>query len=201
MENQCAVTGPKTMSKIYIDKRYFTDKKAKWVSFEDTQGLRETKKDIYGKCVPCITNLYEQLKDGKTIVDLGFALKCWKVVVVLNSMEECVDLLSELEISMTGGIKVKGRFGSVNETKTTKVIVFNVAGEAQRRKLYEILKDCVNRVNPHAEISYHRGCVELYHELFGDWKRWKKFTLVQKPEAIEPIIRKIREVLFWDKPT
>jgi hypothetical protein len=43
--------------------------------------------------------------------------------------------------------------------------------------------------------------VELYHELFGDWKRWKKFTLVQKPEAIEPIIRKIREVLFWDKPT
>jgi hypothetical protein len=189
------------MSRIYIDKRYFTDKKAKWVSFEDTQGLKETKKDIYGKCVPCITNLYDQLKDGKTSVDLGAALKCWKVVVVLNSMEECVELLAELEKSLSDDIKVKGRFGSVDDTKTTKVIVFNVSGEGQRKKLYKILRDCSKSINPHAEITYHRGCVELYHELFGDWRKWEKAAVVQKPEAIQPIIQRIRKVLFWDKAT
>lgn len=189
------------MSKIFIDKRYFTDKKAKWVSFEDTQGLKETKKDIYGKCVPCITNLYEQLRDGRTIVELGPALRCWKVVVVMDSMEECVDLLSELETLLEGDIKVKGRFGSVDETKTTKVIVFNVSGETQRKKLYEMLQVCSKQVNPLAEVTYHRGCVELYHELFGDWKLWEKTSIVKKPEAIKPIIKRIRKVLFWDKET
>jgi hypothetical protein len=189
------------MPRIYIDKRYFTDKKAKWVSFEDNQGLKETKKDIYGKCVPCITNLYEQLKDGKTTVDLGPALKCWKVVAVLDSMEECVDLLSELEKALSDDLKVKGRFGSVDDTKTTKVIVFNVSGESQRIKLYEILQNCATSINSRAEITYHRGCVELYHELFGDWRTWEKTVVVQKPEAIQPIIQRIRKVLFWDKAT
>jgi hypothetical protein len=186
------------MPKIYIDKRYFTDRKAKWVSFEDTQGLKETKKDIYGKCVPCITNLYEQLKDNKTEIDLGPALKCWKVVVVLRSMEECVELLFELEKDLPDDVKVKGRFGSVDESKTTKVIVFNVSGVLQRKKLYEMLQDCAPQVNPGAEITYHRGCVELYHELFGDWKAWKKKETIKKPEAVSALIDRIRKVLFWD---
>lgn len=169
------------------------------MSFEDTQGLKETKKDIYRKCVPCITNLYEQLRDGKTIVNLGPALRCWKVVAVMDSMEECVDLLSELEALLEGDIKVKGRFGSVDETKITKVIVFNVSGEKQRKKLYDVLQVCSKRVNPRAKVTYHRGCVELYQELFGDWKLWKKTSIVKKPEAIKPIIQRIRRVLFWDK--
>lgn len=187
------------MPRIYIDKRYFADKKAKWVSFEDTRDLKETKKDIYGKCVPCIMNLYEQLEDGKTEVDLGPALKCWKVVVVFDSMEECVDLLSELEKSLNDDVKVKGRFGSVDDTKTTKVIVFNISGVIQRKKLFKIVQDCSQRINPRAAISYHRGCVELYHELFGDWRTWKKAAVVQRPEAIQPIIQRIRKVLFWEK--
>ncbi len=48
-------------------------------------GSEENEKDIYGKCVPCIMNLYEQLKDGKTEVDLGLALKCWKVQSYLTA--------------------------------------------------------------------------------------------------------------------
>jgi hypothetical protein len=187
------------MSKIYIDKRYFSGKKAKWVSFEDTQGLKETKKDIYGKCVPCITNLYEQLKEGKIEIDLSPALKCWKVVAVLDNMEECVELLYEVEKVLHDEIKIKGRFGSVDENKTTKVIVFNVSGESQREKLYEILKDCLTRVNPRAEITYHRGCVELYHELFGDWRTWCDREIIKKPEAVPALIDRIRKVLFWDK--
>ena len=185
--------------KIYIDKRYFTGGKVKWVSFEDTEGLRETKKDIYGKCVPCITNLYEQLKDGKTEIDLGAALKCWKVVVVLNSMEECVELLTELERVLPDDVKIKGRFGSADESKTTKVIVFNVPDVSQRKKLHKTLRDCSPGVQSRSRVTYHRGCVELYHELFGDWKAWKKIAGVKKPEAVPVIIDRIRKTLFWEK--
>ncbi len=55
--------------------------------------------------------------------------------VVFDSMEECVDLLSELEKSLNDDVKVKGRFGSVDDTKTTKVIVFNISGVIQRKAL------------------------------------------------------------------
>lgn len=189
----------KRIFKIYIDKRYFTGRAAKWISFEDTPGLRETKKDIYGKCVPCITNLYEQLKEGRTEIDLGPALRCWKVVVVLDGMEECVDLLAELEKVTPGGIKVKGRFGSVDESKTTKVVVFNVPDAAQRNKLCKVLRDCSARVQPGAEVIFHRGCAELYHELFGDWKKWKRTAAVAKPEAVPAVIARIRKILFWEK--
>lgn len=189
------------MGKIFIDKHFFTNKKAKWISFEDNQGLKETKKDIYGKCVPCITNLYEQLKEGKTEIDLGPAFMCWKVVTVLDSMEECVELLCELEKVLPENVKVKGRFGSVDESKTTKVVVFNVSGDPQRKKIYEMLQDCSRRVNPRAEITYHRGCVELYHELFGDWKAWHQKEAIKKPEAVAALIDRIRKVLFWEKET
>lgn len=187
------------MARIYIDKRYFTDKKAKWVSFEDTQGLKETKQDIYGKCVPCITNLYEQLKEGKTLINLGPALKCWKVVAVLTSMEECVEVLYELEKVLPEDLKVKGRFGSVDENKTTKVIVFNASGEIQREILYELLQGCAQRINTKGAITFHRGCAELYHELFGDWRTWSENETIKKPEAVPALIDRIRKVLFWEK--
>jgi hypothetical protein len=113
-------------------------------------------------------------------------------------MEECVELLFELEKDLPDDVKVKGRFGSVDESKTTKVIVFNVSGVLQRKKLYEMLQDCAPQVNPGAEITYHRGCVELYHELFGDWKAWKEKETIKKPEAVSALIDRIRKVLFWD---
>ncbi|OPY76362.1 MAG: hypothetical protein A4E63_00139 [Syntrophorhabdus sp. PtaU1.Bin050] len=187
------------MPKIFIDKKYFTDRKAKWVSFEDSPRLKETKGDIYSRCVPCITNLYEQLKQGKKEVRLGPAFSCWKVVVVLESMDECVELLTELEKRLVDPIKVKGRFGSVDENKQTKVVVFNAAGESQRERLYEILAACAECVNPFAEVSFHRGCAELYHELFGDWKAWREEETIRKPEAVPVILDRIRKVLFWEK--
>lgn len=189
------------MGKIFIDKHYFDGKKAKWVSFEDTQGLKDTKRDIYQRCVPCITKLYEQLKEGKSEIYLGPALHCWKVVVVLETMEECVEVLSVLEKRLPESIKIKGRFGSVDEAKSTKVMVFNVSNESEREELRGVLNICAHQVNPAATITYHRGCAELYHELFGDWKRWRETETVKKPEIVPDLIRKIRRILFWDKET
>jgi hypothetical protein len=43
--------------------------------------------------------------------------------------------------------------------------------------------------------------VELYHELFGDWKTWHKKEAIKKPEAVPALIDRIRKVLFWEKET
>ena len=125
------------MGKFYLDKRYYADKAARWVSFESTPQLEETRRDIYGKCVPCISNLYEQLQAGKTLVDLGPAYNCWKVVAVLTDDDECLQVLAELEKEFLGERKIKGRFGSGDEQKTTKVIVFSAPNEQEKNRLFE----------------------------------------------------------------
>ncbi len=187
------------MGTFYLDKRYYADKPARWVSFESSPGLEETKKDIYGKCVPCITHLYEQLREGRTEVHLGSAYTCWKVVAVLNNDEECVQVLAAFEKKFLKDQHIKGRFGSGDAEKPTRVIVFSVTDAEQRDVLIEQVAACTEHINPDAQISFHRGCAELYHELFGDWRTWKERETIKKPEAVRKIIDRIRKMLFWEK--
>jgi hypothetical protein len=187
------------MAKLYLDKCYYADKPAKWVSFESTPNLEETKRDIYGKCVPCISNLYEQLQAGKTEIHLGTAYKCWKVVAVLANDDECVQVLTEFENKFLRDQKIKGRFGSGDAQKPTRAIVFSASNEEERDRLLEEVAICSRRVNPGAEVFFHRGCAELYHELFGDWKNWKQTETLKRPEAIKDILVRIRKMLFWER--
>jgi len=108
------------MGKLYIDKRYFAESKTKWVSFETDPRLKRTKKDIYGKCVPCIMNLYEQLMAGKMEIELGSAFFCWKIVVLMKDSDECMMFLSEFEKDIPEDMYIKGRFGSGDASKDTK---------------------------------------------------------------------------------
>jgi len=187
------------MGKLYLDRRYYAGKETKWVSFESTPTLAETKRDIYGKCVPCITNLYEQLKEGKNLVNLGPAYRCWKVVAVMAGDDECLQLLAEFEKRFLGEQRVKGRFGSGDESRSTKVIVFAVADEAEREILKEQVRICAETVNRDAQVFSHRGCAELYHELFGDPAQWDETESIKKPEAVPAILARIREMLYWEK--
>jgi len=114
-------------------------------------------------------------------------------------MDGCIELLTELEKVLPDDIKVKGRFGSVDEEKSTKAVIFNVSGVSQRKRLHKMLRDCASRIQPGSEVTFHRGCAELYHELFGDWKAWKKTAGVVKPEAVPAVIGRIRKTLFWEK--
>lgn len=186
-------------SHLYIDKRYFTGQSMKWVSFETSPNLKATKSDIYGRCVPCITSLYEQLKEGKQEIALGMAYNCWKVVAVLDSMDECVKLLEEFEKVFLGNRQLKGRFGSVDETKKTRVLVINAATERERDRLYRELQECASRVNPEAIVFFHRGCAELYQEILSDWRYWKRKEPIKKPEIIPALIDRIRKMLYWEK--
>jgi hypothetical protein len=186
-------------SRLYIDKRYFTGQAMKWVSFETTPNLKSTRSDIYGRCVPCIMSLYEQLKEGKQEIELGRAYNCWKVVAVLDSMDECVQLLEEFEGSYLGDRHVKGRFGSVDQSKKTRVLVINATTERERDRLDRELRECVRKVNPRADVFFHRGCAELYHEILGDWRYWKPTEVIKKPEVIPSLINRIRKMLYWEK--
>ncbi|MBM4307012.1 MAG: hypothetical protein FJ123_09780, partial [Deltaproteobacteria bacterium] len=58
------------MKKIFLDKRVWRDSKDNWVSFESDPKLRITKANIYGRCVPCIANLYQQLQEGREAIEL-----------------------------------------------------------------------------------------------------------------------------------
>ncbi len=186
------------MGRFYFDRRIFEGKAARWVSFESTAGLEATKKDIYGRCVPCITNLYEQLKDGRTEIRLGAAFTCWKVVAVMDDERQCVEVLEEFEKRFLGERKLKGRFGSVDPTKTTRVIVFNAGDEAERQRLFAEVTTCAQAVNPRSTVSYHRACAELYHDLLGDWRNWKETEPVKRPELAEPLLGRIRKMLYWE---
>ena len=41
------------MRKIFLDRRVWRNSRDNWVSFESDPHLRVTKKNIYGRCVPC----------------------------------------------------------------------------------------------------------------------------------------------------
>lgn len=185
-------------SHIYIDKRYFTGQIMKWVSFETSPTLKATKSDIYGRCVPCITSLYEQLKEGKREIELGMAYNCWKVVAVLDGMDECVRLLEEFEKSFLEDRQIKGRFGSVDEGKATRVLVINANTEQERDRLHSELCECASRINPQAKLFFHRGCADLYHGILGDWHYWDKREIIKKPEEIPFLIDRIRKMLYWE---
>jgi hypothetical protein len=187
------------MARFYLDKRYYADKPARWVSFESTPNLDETKRDIYGKCVPCISNLYEQLQAGNVEINLGPAYSCWKVVAVLANDEECTQVLAAFEEEFLAERKIKGRFGSGDEAKPTKVIVFSAPDEKERNRLFEEVGICSRRANPKAHVFFHRGCAELYHELFGDSMSWMQTETIRKPEAVKDIVTRIRRMLFWEK--
>jgi hypothetical protein len=187
------------VARFYLDKRYYADTPARWVSFESTPNLEETKRDIYGKCVPCISNLYEQLQAGKTEIQLGPAYDCWKIVAVLANDDECVQVLAEFEKEFLGDRTIKGRFGSGDASKPTRVIVFSAPDETEKGKLFEEVAICSRRVNPEAHVSFHRGCAELYHEIFGDWTNWRQTETIKKPELVKEIIARIRKMLFWEK--
>ncbi|MBN2122663.1 MAG: hypothetical protein JW821_00080, partial [Deltaproteobacteria bacterium] len=161
------------MGRFYFDRGYFSGKTRKWVSFESTPGLENTKKDIYGRCVPCITGLYEQLKEEKKEIALGPAYHCWKVVIVLEDDSRVLSFLQQYERRFLAERTLKGRFGSGDETKETRVIVFNVYDEGEKDRLLAEAKTCAEEVGGDVEVFSHRACGELYHDLLGDWRNWR----------------------------
>lgn len=185
------------MGRFFFDKGFFSEKNEKWVSFESTPGLEKTKKDIYGRCVPCITNLYEQLQKGSSEIRLGNAYHCWKIVIVLQNESQVFDFLEVFERTCLGDRRIKGRFGSGSDKFTTQIVVFTVESDEEKDALYGDAIKCAKTIQEAAEVFYHRACGDLYHELLGDWRSWKETTAIRKPDMIPDLKEKISRILYW----
>jgi len=144
-------------------------------------------------------NLYEQLMAGKMEIELGSAFFCWKIVVLMKDSDECMMFLSEFEKDIPEDMYIKGRFGSGDASKDTKVIVFNTENETEKNLLYDALKTCAVRIKPEPQVIYHKACADLYHELLGNWRQWSKTATIKNPAMVKPIVERIRKVLYWER--
>jgi len=187
------------MKKIFVDKRVWRDSRDNWVSFESDPKLRVTKGNIYGRCVPCITNLYQQLKAGKEEIELKEAYQCWKVVAVLKDKEECLEVLREYEENFLGEHYVKGKFGSSQSSKSSKVLIFHIEDEEERDRILKELQRCAQKVNPGSKVFYQRACTNLYHDLLGDWKEWKEVTKIKNPDVRSALLERMKKMLYWEE--
>ena len=187
------------MKKIFLDKRVWRDSTDNWVSFESDPKLKVTKGNIYGRCVPCITNLYEQLKAGKEEIELNDVYHCWEVVAVLEDQEECLEVLREYEVNFLGDHRVKGKFGSSLPMKLSKVLMFHIEDEEERDRILKEVQTCVRKVNPNSRVFYQRACANLYYDLLGDWKEWKEVTEIKNLSVPSAVLERIKKLLYWEK--
>jgi hypothetical protein len=181
---------------IYVGEIPHTEKGDFWVSFESKPNLEKTKANIYGRCLPCIQHLYEQLKAGSTEIDLGPAFHCWKITAVLRGTEECLSLLRVYEEKFPEG-HVYGKFGGSLAFSETKVVVFHTEDEATRDQVQERLEACVPEVNKDGQVQVSRACAVLYADILGDWREWQPVTPLKHPEKVDALILRIKKALFW----
>jgi hypothetical protein len=180
---------------IYIGKIPFAEDSNFWVSFESDPKLTKTKSDIYGRCLPCIQNLYQQLKEGRKAIALGTAYNCWKITAVLRDIDECQYFLNEFEKRFPGR-HVWGKFGSGQRNAKTRVVVFHAENTKDRDWLYAAVGECLLYVDKNVDIQVSRACAVLYHELLGDWRQWVPITPIKHPEVADRLLERIKNILY-----
>lgn len=183
---------------IYLDKIPSREDGCFWVSFETDCRLAKTKYNIYNRCLPCIQNLYCQLKKGQTEITLGTAFNCWKLTVILNGLDGCLQFLYEFEKKFPG-MHVWGKLGSGRPGAKTKVVVFHAESIEQRDRIRTALKTCLQDVEGRADVQISRGCAALYDDLLGDWRKWRPIMEVKSQELAKTTIEKIKKILHLAK--
>ncbi len=186
---------PSNKQHIYLGQIPHCDKENFWVSFESDPRMRRTKANIYGRCLPCIQNLYDQLKAGKSAIDMGTAYHCWKITAVLDSFDQCLELLAVFEKQFPSYGHVYGKLGSGRADTTTKVVVFHTDDEAERDRLKIALRQCLEAMALDAEILISLGCGVLYEPILGDWRTWKPTTTIRYPARISAHLERIKKIM------
>ena len=179
-------------SKRYIKKGY-------WMSFENHPKLEETKKKVFSRCVPCLEKLYEQLLHAPSELILDEPLSCWKVVVVMESEDECLSLLEAYQKEKPDLSKsLRGRMGTNDRESPNVVLIFHIHDEEQRDELLTDLGKLAKDINPHYNLFVERGCGDLYGALCGDWRKWQQNNPIKKPSLIPLVREKVAKLLRGD---
>jgi hypothetical protein len=182
--------------RIYLGEIPYSENKPFWVSFESDPRLKKTRANIYGRCLPCIQNLYFQLKTGPSKIHLGTAFNCWKVTAVLNDLEQCLLLLDCFQSLFPCG-HVYGKFGSGRADIETKAVVFHTENESERDRVRESLKQCLIEMELPEKILISRACAVLYENILGNWQTWRLTTPILYPERVKEHLERIKRILFW----
>ncbi len=186
------------MKEIHFGKKSRSKEGGYWISFESNPYLKRTKGDIYGRCLPCIENLYRQLLEKRDRIRPEEALRCWKVVVVLRDEKECLALLDAYSRRFLQKRDVYGKYGTSKEEEKSMVVVFNTQDVKERDEIFKELKECVKEINPDSNIFISRGCESLYGVLLGPWEEWKEETEIKNKEIIDRLIERIRRLLYQE---
>jgi hypothetical protein len=166
-----------------------------WVSFESDPAMKVTKANIYGRCLPCIQNLYEHLQAGRQEIKLGTAFHCWKITAVVRDLDEAMELLTEFEKRFPQG-HVYGKIGNGRPGAATTVVVFHADNEAERDRLKDNLTQCLESRDIGLPVQISRGCAVLYHDILGDGRDWLPVTEIKNPEKTAPLLKRIKDLLY-----
>ena len=178
------------MMTIYFSRR--TSKEG-WTSFETSATLEITKSRVFDRCVPCLNGLLEQLRDGCNHIRLEEAWDCWKVVAVVDSYDEGLELLCHYSEAYPDTY-VYGKVGT-GRGRTSYAVMFHVESLERRDELYRQLTEVVRRHSPETATFYSRGCSDPYERLLGSWDQWERRSSLQYPENTKTIISELEESL------
>ncbi|RJX29115.1 MAG: hypothetical protein C4554_01300 [Dethiobacter sp.] len=170
--------------------------KGYWMSFENHPRLEQTKRNIYARCLPCLEKFYGQLKENPAGLVLEEPLNCWKIVVVLNSLDECLHLLQAYQdekfpVERT----VRGRIGTNDKKSPHVAVIFQVHDEKERDEMLDDLESMAKEITPVSSIFYERGCQDLYVSLCGPWSEWERFAPIKNPHLVSNVKEKVGKLL------
>jgi len=180
---------------IYTGKIPYSPKGVFWVSFESDPDLTRTNANIYGRCLPCIQNLYIQLKNGKSQIRLGSAFNCWKITATVKNIDECLMLLEQFEKNYPQG-HVYGKFGNGRPASDTRVVVFHVDTPAERDRIQKALNSCLAGCGQKETAQISRACAVLFDDILGPWQEWRPITPIRYPRNIQQQLDKIKKILY-----
>ncbi len=167
-----------------------------WISFETDIHLTKTRRNIYERCLPCLERLREQLISGKGDIELLEAFNCWKITAVLDSMEQCEQVMLEYQRRYPDHY-VYGKYGTGNKESPTRVISFHTDTEKERDIIFRRLKIAAAQITPVSRVFISRACANVYAELLGDWKFWSRVTTIKKRGIVPDLINRINRMLYY----
>ena len=176
---------------------YFGHRRSRegWVSFETHPRLARTKARLYERCLPCLTDLLEQLRRNPTRVNLTHAWDCWKVVAVVRDEAEAMELLARFAETFPAEY-CYGKLGGKRPGRDTAALVFHTEDAGRRDDLERMLQEVVEACFPGRRVFVSRGCADPYEAVLGPWPGWTRTCPVRHPERVPAVVARLREMLY-----
>ena len=165
-----------------------------WIGFETDPHLTRTKARLKTRCLPCMTGLYEALAENPLEIELTHAWECWKITLVVRTVDECIEVLQKFEEKFPRA-QIYGKYGG-GVGRRTSAVIFHTESEAERDQIEAMLKVVAAEVMPGAEVFVSRGCSNPYERLLGPWRDWQKRSRVKHPERTAEVRNALRDSLY-----